>query len=66
MNDRFPTDHDGCEITECECGLLTLRIGRLRIELSREELVRLRHELAAAAARFNLAMPPAMTRQPVH
>lgn len=38
----------GCELKECGCGRLLLRIGRVRLDISREELNEL-HQLLAVA-----------------
>lgn len=54
MNAPDSCHSDDYEVTECECGHLTLRFGRLRIELTRQEFARLRQELAEAAVRFNV------------
>lgn len=45
-------DRDGalCDLTECGCGNLTLRVGRVRIDLNRDELSQL-HALLVAATR---------------
>ncbi len=57
------SQNDECEVTECECGHITVRIGRTRIELTREEFVQLQQAIADAAARFSGASAPPRSRR---
>lgn len=38
-----------CDLRECSCGRLTLRVGRVRLDLTRAELAALHHLLVTAA-----------------
>ena len=63
MSDTRATfDSDDYEVIATDGGRFAVRIGRVRVELSRDELARLRQALADAASRFNiLPWPVAQT-----
>ncbi len=48
-------DDPGYDVSECECGHLAVRIGRVRVELTREEFLQLHRAVRAAAARLGTA-----------
>lgn len=61
-------ERDDYEVTACECGHLTLRIGAVRLDLSREEFARLRDVVTEAAARLDIAprQPAGVRRSLMH
>lgn len=53
MSDPHRRDDD-CEVTECACGHFTVRVGRVCVEMTRDELMRLRQTLTDAAMRLQM------------
>ncbi len=51
----LPDNDFDCQVTACECGNLTLRVGRIRVEFSPEEFMQLQRLLALASLRFDVA-----------
>jgi hypothetical protein len=55
-------DHDGsitaddCEVIPAGGGRFIVRVGRVRVEVSLDELLRLRQGLTSVADRFNLVL----------
>jgi hypothetical protein len=49
------TNHAYWQVTECGCGQLTLRLGRIRLELTREEFAQLHGLVEDAMNRFDIA-----------
>ena len=51
----------GCELKECGCGRLTLRVGRVQLDLSRDELNEL-HQLLLEATEHLTGTTAKLTR----
>lgn len=66
MNAPNSWHSDDYEVTECECGHLTVRIGHVRVDLSREQFALLRQAVVDAAERFNVPVTmPLLSRRGV-
>ena len=69
LSDADDRQHDdGWDVTECGCGQLTLRIGAVRLDFSREEFGRLHRLIEGAANEFQVGSiaPAAPTRSFLH
>ncbi|HWB18173.1 MAG TPA: hypothetical protein VG538_17345 [Vicinamibacterales bacterium] len=45
-------------VTQCACGQITIRLGRVRLDVSREELAELHRVLDRAMVEFAIAPSP--------
>jgi len=68
MRSDRSSDEPSCErgsewhVTQCACGQLTIRIGPIRVEFSREEFAQLHRLVQHAVTEFKIAP----SQRPVH
>jgi hypothetical protein len=64
-----PPQADSWDVTQCECGHLTLRLGTIRLDFAPEEFVRLHRLLDGAVEEFQVgagAAPVTHSKRVMH